>query len=201
MVTTILVPLDGSPLAERALPAATALARVLEGRLMLLRVTATPRLGDWPEAEAEAATYLAEVAGRLEAEGLTVETRLHHVYHMFYEGIVRAILNEADQAGDALIVMSTHGRGGLGRWLFGSIADEILRQAEVPVLMVPATAKQTLPTDRPPRILVPLDGSPLAEEGLDRAGQLTEQLGAELHLLQVVEPPHYGYAEAFPMIF
>ena len=76
-----------------------------------------------------------------------------------------------------------------------------MHQAEVPVLLVPATAKQTLPTDRAPRILVPLDGSPLAEEVLDRAGQLAEQLGAELHLLQVVEPPHYGYAEAFPMIF
>jgi nucleotide-binding universal stress UspA family protein len=95
--------------------------------------------------------------------------------------------------------MATHGRSGVGRMLYGSVADQVLRQAEVPVLLVPAHIDHDWPTDEPLNILVPLDGSPLAEAALASALPLTEAFAAKIHLLRVAEPPTYpmygdGYA-------
>jgi nucleotide-binding universal stress UspA family protein len=88
-----------------------------------------------------------------------------------------------------LIVLTTHGRSGLGRWLYGSVADGVLRRAPVPVLLVPATCEHRWPGGRPRRLLVPLDGSAYAEEALAPAAQLARAAGAELRLLRVAELP------------
>ena len=84
--------------------------------------------------------------------------------------------------------MSTHGHGGLGRWLYGSVADEVLRRVPVPVLLVSAVCAQTWAQDQPLRVVAPLDGSDLAEEALGPARDLAATLGNELLLLGVVEP-------------
>ena len=81
--------------------------------------------------------------------------------------------------------------GRAGRVVYGSVADDVLRHAEVPVLLVPPMLDHAWPTDRPLTVLVPLDGSDLAEAALESAGLLAEGLGARLHLLQVVQPPTY----------
>ncbi len=65
-----------------------------------------------------------------------------------------------------LVVMSTHGRSGIRRWIYGSVADEVMRRAPVPVLLVPAACPGEWPSNRAPRVLLPLDGSELAEGAL-----------------------------------
>ncbi len=149
MYELILVPLDGSELAETALPHAEEIARRFQARVLLLRAvvsahqvvaeTATP---DAPrlsldvaqrrqEAEVEAAEgYLGSISHRLVAAGLRVETQVA-------EGPpAAAILEYAAEAHVSLIVMSTHGRGGLRRLVFGSVADEVLRSSHLPVLLL-----------------------------------------------------------------
>src|SRR5581483_980156 len=189
MLQTILVPLDGSRLAEQALPYAMRLARSSGGRLVLVQATLTAPLPGQAELVARAAaTRRAEIeldvlVDRLRGEGLTAEARV------YYENAATAILDAAAQEDADVIVMSTHGRSGLGRWIYGSVADRVLRTAPIPVLFVPAACAGNWPTDRPLRVLVPLDGSPLAEEALGPAGELAQALGAELLLLQVLEYP------------
>src|SRR5262249_13967454 len=84
------------------------------------------------------------------------------------------------------IVLSTRGRSGLGRWLYGSVADGVMRHAGVPVLLVPAACKMRgWPIDRALRILVPLDFSALSEAVLPPATELAAPFGAEIVLLSV----------------
>jgi len=195
MLNTILLPLDGSPLAERALTYATMLARRSEATIVVLsavqrgsswgRDTHSSEVDTWDRAE----TYLGDIAGRLGASGVSVET------HVADEDPVHAILDAAIRFKADLIVMSTHGRGGLGRMLYGSVADQILRRASVPVLVVPSIVEHSWPAEGPHQILVPLDGSEFASEALQAAGLLTETRGSALTLLRVVQPvpyPLYG---------
>jgi nucleotide-binding universal stress UspA family protein len=192
MLTTVLAPLDGSPLAERVLPFALGLARATGARLLLLRAAqARPRPGGDPRADAldalgEAETYLDGVARRLDAPDLTVDTAAP------YGDAAQAVVDEAARRRVDLIAMSTHGRSGVGRWLFGSVADHVLRHAAAPVLLVPTAAVCRWPADAARRILVPLDGSALAPAALGPAADLARLLDGELLLTQVVVPPQYA---------
>jgi nucleotide-binding universal stress UspA family protein len=87
--------------------------------------------------------------------------------------------------------MATHGRSGPARWLYGSVADQVLRRAPVPVLTVPPDAAGVWPADRPPTLLVPLDGSTLAEAALEPTAELAASLGSALVLVQVIPFPPY----------
>jgi nucleotide-binding universal stress UspA family protein len=189
MARTILVPLDGSPLAERAIPYAAALARGNGARLVLVRAVLARALpgadmtsGDIAAIE-EAETVLAAEAARLRAAGIEAEP------YVYCDAADAAIVDAARHHRADLIVMSTHGRGGLQRWLYGSVADSMLRQVDVPVLLVPAACKTVWPPERQPRLLVPLDGTPLAEEALGAIREVLGPLGGDLVLLTVVEPP------------
>lgn len=199
MLKNILVPLDGSELAERALPYATALGRRAAGAVLLVRAVraqAVPAVDPGPAqvTVADRATVeLNEVVERLRGEGLRAEA------HVYDEAAAAAILDASRRLQAGLVVMSTHGRAGLGRWIYGSVADDVLRHSEVPVLLVPPHCEHAWPANRPLRVLVPLDGSELAEAALRTAELLAETSAAELVLLRVVEPPIYplygdGYA-------
>src|SRR5204863_2713891 len=84
------------------------------------------------------------------------------------------------------------------RCVYGSVADQILRRADVPLLLIPAACETAWPIDRALRILVPLDGSKFAREALDPANELADLLDGDLLLLQVAEPPDYGlHSEAY----
>jgi nucleotide-binding universal stress UspA family protein len=134
-------------------------------------------------------------AARLRELGLDAET------HVYYDNPVPAILDASRRQHVDLIVLSTHGRSGLGRVIYGSVADDVLRHAEVPVLLVPSMLDHAWPTDRPLTVLVPLDGSTLSETAIESAGLLAEGLGARLHLLQVLQPPTYPlYGEGYVYI-
>jgi nucleotide-binding universal stress UspA family protein len=133
---TVLVPLDGSRLAEGALAMALGFGR--EGaKLVLLRATEAHGTAFVDAAEAqvlavrEAEEYLASVAGRLRRQGVAdVETSV------WYGNAVDAIADGAHFRKADLIVMSTHGRSGLGRLILGSVAESVLRATSTPILLL-----------------------------------------------------------------
>jgi nucleotide-binding universal stress UspA family protein len=134
-LTALILPLDGSPLAESALPYAEDLAQRLSTAMVVVRSVAfpgvyidekTPLTG-----EIEATIYLRSVADRLRGEGVAVETKI-------FGGLpVPHILALAQQIPDSLVVLTTHGRSALTRWFVGSVAEGVVRAAEVPVLVIP----------------------------------------------------------------
>ena len=199
MLSTIIVPLDGSDFAARALPHATALARSSGAKLVLVRVL-THRASGSAADEMEAIRAALNVdADAIRADGMRVETIMRRVHPVHADDVARAIAEIADDQQAELIVMSTHGRSGLGRWVYGSVADSVLQQSTTPVLLVSPHVDSLPPTDRRLRVLVPLDGSQLAEEAIEAADLLTGALDTELTVLQVVETPTYplygdGYA-------
>lgn len=187
---TILVPLDGSTLSEGALPTATALARKTGARLVLVKAAWPPAVvGPAPVEEQfgdvrEAQLYLEDVAADLRAEGYTVKTAVH------YTPVAQGILTEVEVSQADLVVMTTHGRSGLGRWIFGSVAEAVMAHSPVPVWLVRANlphALDTLALERP-RLIVPLDGSTFSEAILEPARELAHTLDATLVLLRVVMP-------------
>jgi nucleotide-binding universal stress UspA family protein len=187
----ILVPLDGSELAERAVPVAAELSRRADAGLLLAHVHAPlspdpihmeglPLLDEElrPLRRQHEQAYLADVSRRLGA-GLAISTLL-------LEGPVAAALAaQARSSGARLVVMTTHGRGGFERAWLGSVADEMARISPVPLLLL-----RPEPGARPGpfrRILVPLDGSPLAEAILESAVAFARlEPESELLLLRVV---------------
>lgn len=140
MYKKILVPLDGSKLAEVVLSHVERLAWELGSSLILLRVVRPPRSGDYPwqeemmalsqEREAvfkrEARTYLAARRGELREKSIEVSTQV-----IISDAVAAAILDSADQEEVDLIATSTHGRSGLSRWVYGSVAD-----ADCPILLI-----------------------------------------------------------------
>jgi nucleotide-binding universal stress UspA family protein len=146
LYTRLIVPLDGSMLAESALPEAKKMAALTGAELLLLRVidySSKDRLGDFgllyeyeamdkavKEEHELASAYLADRAKRVADESYTVTTKV-------IDGIAAKAIVGLAQPGD-LIVMATHGRTGMKRWFIGSVAEEVLRHATVPVLLVHA---------------------------------------------------------------
>jgi nucleotide-binding universal stress UspA family protein len=193
MNRSILVPLDGSAFAEHALPVALPLARSSGARLHLVTVStplveafveglafSTAELTDELTARHEA--YLTSVAKRLRERGFEqIETRVVH-------GDVVPCLCELLGKEDHLVVMATHGRGALGRFWMGSVADEMVRRAPAPLLLVrpgegpPDLGRELLPE----RVLLPLDGTPLSEKVLGPVVELLAGRGAEVVLMRAV---------------
>jgi nucleotide-binding universal stress UspA family protein len=201
MIERILVPLDGSALSEQALAQAAALARLFGAQLILARVPEailTPLLsaGVWVTVPAEtqaevdeAAEYLQAVAARPELAELVAERVTPP--RPVADGLLDAVAGSRAN----LIVATTHGRTGLGRVVLGSIAAKLVHAAPVPVVLVPA-AEPALPVPSFRRVLVPLDGSALAEKALGVAGEVVRAAGGELFLTRIPTVP--GYASALP---
>ncbi|MDI3341797.1 MAG: universal stress protein [Sphaerobacter sp.] len=174
MIGTVVVPLDGSPLAEEALPYAAAIAERSQAPLHLLRVIPP----DAPAAaEEEARRYLREKA-RTFGDRVQLSVHIGHP--------AEQIIDSAAEMSDPIIVMTTRGRSGIGRWIYGSVADQVVRAAEVPVLLIRSGMPRRA-TDTFRRILVPLDGSAYAEAALPVAVQLARAFDAELVLVRVAE--------------
>ena len=194
MYTSILVPLDGSALSERALPVALGLAQRSDARVKLFHAHESPPSPTGPLAFETPLDHdaAAEVRASLDAlaRRLTVASGLD-VCVVVRGGLAAASLLEyADTSGADLIVMATHGSGGLGRIWLGSVASEVVHRASVPVLLigpqtrVPSTGSQ--PGFR--RIVVPLDGTEVAEAALDHAAILGTPGETLVMLVRVVVP-------------
>jgi nucleotide-binding universal stress UspA family protein len=146
-VKTILVPLDGSILAEGALQSAVSLARKERARLVLLRAAEAHTLPTADQVEAqvhvmrEAEAYLAGVRDRVRAAGLADVELV-----AWYGPPAEAILEGARSRDVDLIVMSSHGRSGVASLVLGSVATSVLRGARVPLLLIgPATPRSETP--------------------------------------------------------
>jgi nucleotide-binding universal stress UspA family protein len=199
---TILIPLDGSDFGEHALPLALSIARRGRLRLGLTHVhhlvipPATPDGGMFfaPEVDKlvreQEAAYLEAVSDRIAAVWDGPVTRA-----LLEAPVADALCQHAHTIGAALVVLCTHGRGGVARAWLGSVADRVLRQSTVPTLVVHPTAGPTDLRSEPPleHILIPLDGSPLAEQAIDHALWLGRLTGARYTLLRVVEPIMHGF--------
>lgn len=192
MFKQLLIPLDRSPLSEQAVGRAAAIARATKASVDLVLVHepfGTPiNVGLPGDADdfANERDYLESVARELRT-GASI-----HVTCAVLRGAASEMICErAKNVGADLIVMTSHARTGLGRMWLGSVADSVVRNASIPVLML-------RPVERAPeeaaakhlfkRVLVPLDGSNLAAEALGPATDLARACGAELTLLRVVAP-------------
>ena len=184
MLTTILVPVDGSPLARQALPFAMRLAVAAHGWIILARIT-RPRHIAPTEEERSSVAELNALAEQARAARIPVDVCIRHAYQADTSQAIAELV--AERRAD-VVVMATHARAGLGRLMQASVAEAVLRRVEVPLMLVPPRAAVAWPTDRPLKILVPLDGSPLAEEALGTAAELATVLRAELVLVRVLEP-------------
>lgn len=202
MYRTIMVPLDRSPFAEQALPFALALAD--DGAAVhLALVHYLPGLMDSPDlppeifeqADAEVrlteSTYLEDLAARIATDRpVSVRPRL------LQGPVVSALQDYLREVRADLIVMSTHGHGGLKRAWLGSVTDALLRRSTTPLLLIrpletPEPAVPEAVGARAPfqHVVVAVDGSPIAEEAAVQAASFAQANTARLTLLRIVKPP------------
>lgn len=145
MYKKILVPLDGSKTAEGVLPHAKALAYSEGAEIVLLTVAANPQM-DFvfsdpaiaekaiAEQEDRSKKYISDIESQLKNAGFKVSSMLR------VGAVADVILKSAEEAQVDVIAMSTHGRTGPARWLLGSVADRVVRNSKVPVLLIRARA-------------------------------------------------------------
>lgn len=215
---TILIPLDGSELAEQVLPVVPPLARMLRAGVHLLRVVEDAdvyrRPTDYPSPHYPLYGYAmyghAMYAPTLEAEDESALCRrAHEQVGGYLEGLAQSLrikgleVTTSVQFGDpaahivelatsqqaAMIAMVTHGDSGIRRWVRGSVTERVIQTSHTPVFIMHAQARPVAEViDTLQHILVPLDGSDLARQVLPIATELARQTGAEIHLLRVVAP-------------
>jgi nucleotide-binding universal stress UspA family protein len=192
MFKHLLVPLDGSHLSETALPAAAYLAHVMNASVMLIHIIehnapkevhSERHLTDPQEAEA----YLEEIARRAFPPEIKVEM---HVHSSEVSRIAPSIVEHAEEMHDDLVVMCTHGKGGVRDWIYGSIAQQVTGMKKTPVFLIRPNPNEESRDYQIRKILVPLDRIPEHEQGLPLAIDLAKACGADLHLVMVV--PTFG---------
>ena len=198
MYSKVIVPLDGSELAERAVPYAQLVARGLSIPIELVEAfdvipPAVPNQGSFyalnrvlDEARQRSQHYLSRVQEALRTAGHAASSAtLPGAPH-------QAIVDRADADPNALIVMSTHGRGGFSRWALGSVADKVLHTVPNPMLIVRSGASGAASSEIAiETVLVPLDGSDLAETSLEHAVNLAIAVDAAVALARVTHTQDY----------
>jgi nucleotide-binding universal stress UspA family protein len=197
MFDPILVPLDGSQLAECVLPHSIAIARAFDAEITLLRMleknpTSAPApmfdLLNWQIKKTQAALYLEKTRAQLQGLGFQVQTVVR-------EGLVaKGITEYAQSQGIKLIILSSHGRSGLTPWGLSSTSQKVILSAQTSLLIVRAHQMAANPNELSEtpgyqRILVPLDGSQRAENALPIITQLARSHQGQIHLVQVVQTP------------
>jgi nucleotide-binding universal stress UspA family protein len=185
--TKILVPLDGSKLAEQILPYARALAEAFRIPVELLRVD-EPELIPPYSLPPQAGDYLEEIGGRYFPPSVEVN-------HAVEPGKpAEVIVDRAGTAPGTLIAMATHGGSGIRRWLLGSVASKVVQTAESPLLLVrPIEGNDPAKPVRLNGIYVPLDGSGLAERVLPHVKELARKMNLEVCLVRVFPSPPESY--------
>jgi nucleotide-binding universal stress UspA family protein len=185
---TVLVPLDGSQVAESALDHLAYLQPLGALKVKLISV--------WEEFERDE-TKLRDVVERRKRGAALLKSYLHEVSQrvplddLDTVAIVRngdvatRIIREANQADTDVVLISTHGRSGLELFRLGSVADKVIRGTAKPILIARPDERHVAPKS----IIVPLDGSDLAEEALPVASMLADAYGASLHIARVVTNP------------
>jgi nucleotide-binding universal stress UspA family protein len=203
MYRDVLVPLDGSTFSERALSCALPIARLSAGTIRLLLVhepiaryaveIAPTRLIDrWEDRQRDReARYVEQRAMALRSAEVTVVAELQ-------EGDAADEIARRAGAGVDLLVMSTHGRGGVDRIWAGSVADDVMRHVRLPLILVPPTGSDPSPPSvgsgapveiAPTHIVAATDGSPAAAGAVEHAARLARLFNARLTVVRAVTPP------------
>lgn len=194
MFDPILVPLDGSLLAECVLPHAIAIARAFNARIILLRVLEKNQangsaqifnLLNWQIKKTEAKLYLEKIRARLLKSQLQIEATV-------LEGLVAESITEfAESQGVKLIILSSHGRSGLSQWRISSVTQKVIFSAPTSILIIRAhqPAANELMEQPYRQILVPLDGSWRAENVLPLTTLMARFHKAQIHIVHVVKKP------------
>lgn len=195
MYTRILIPLDGSKTAEKVLPYARYLAATLKLPVELLEVIDVAEIAR--RISPEKSHFINTV---LENVIRSSEQYLSGVASTFPKADVKCtvekgwaeevIIEKAAADKGTLISMATHGRSGINRWLLGSVAEKVLRGATSPLLLVRASEDAKTEGEAPlSSVIVPLDGSELAEQGLSAVAELAKQLQLEVVLFRAYTIP------------
>jgi nucleotide-binding universal stress UspA family protein len=199
----ILVPLDGSELAEGAVPYAVALARALGERIVLLTA--------WEGTESELGVEFPAMAIEIEQAATAhftqyldgIKQRIGEKASV--ETMIRAgdaseeVLKAADELQARMLVIATHGRSGIGRWFYGSTASHLLRHASVPVVAVGPNALEAKKAEVTVKhVMVPLDGSDISEKALPVATKLAGAFNARVSLVRAVRWAVQAYPYAMP---
>lgn len=174
-MTTIVVPLDGSTFSERALrPACSIAARLGHSRVVLVNC-AHDDIGH--------ARHHLDDRARLFSDVVQVETRL-----VDHKDPADAILSTVASEGDATLCMATHGRGGIGATVLGSVANQVVCRSTRPLVLVGPQCRTALLPAEHGRMLVCTDASPLADSVIPVAREWSDRLRVQLWLAQVVPP-------------
>jgi nucleotide-binding universal stress UspA family protein len=202
-MNTILVPLDGSGLAEQVLPSVRMLAPILGAKVKLLQVVLEvdqyylamdfelsgpfasqrgQRLSSWDVLRLSAESYLERQVAQLRAAGVEAS------FDVQLGAPAEIIVEVAAREHASLIAMATHGYSGIKRWALGSVTDKVVHAANIPVFVVRGMEHPPIGERSLRRILVPLDGSALARQALPLAAELAASTHAELILLTVHAP-------------
>ena len=206
MFKVIMAPTDGSDLERPAIALAVRLAKRFDAELRLVRVETPPVAVDPTSSPGvleitEETLAEARRARRGKLEALGAECRALgeiRVTTALEDGIVSpTLIDYAKRVSADLIVMSSHARGGLQRVALGSVTDYLIRRADIPVLVVKPSVSSADgdPSQTFNRILVPLDGSTLAEQILPLVASLASRLSATVNLVYVLTPLTYAQKE------
>ncbi len=192
IIKNLLVPLDGSVLAESVLPVVSKLAHMINVSVTFIHVIEK----DAPEKihgqkhltkPDEAEKYLKSIA----ASDLFKDISLHlHVHETSVEDVSRSIFEHTKELNQDLVVMCTHGSGDLHKILFGSIAQQVISMGNIPVLLINPEYKNSVQNCNFKTFLVPLDGNPEHELALNYTSMLAKICGAKIHLLSAI--PNFG---------
>lgn len=203
--TKILVPLDGSPLSESILPYAESFAEKLNTPIELLHVIDLDAIRTYFDAQqgrpidevqeqmkARATEYLQKVAASLPNTFTSRQT-------VVLGSAPVVILAQAEKEKGTLLAMATRGYSGAKRWFFGSVADKVLHGAQTPLLLYKGSPEADLGKKATiKRVLVPLDGSGLAEQILPHVTALGKAMNLEVELLRIYSVPVMVAAPASP---
>jgi nucleotide-binding universal stress UspA family protein len=198
----IIVPLDGSELAEASLPYAAALAEALHTHLVLVTV--------WEGTESE-------LGATFPAMAMDIEKSATNYFSLYLDGIraryspadhardlvrmgdaTEQILKAIEETGARMAVIATHGRSGIGRWIYGSTAGRLMRSSPVPIIAVGPNVPARSDKTAVKHVMVPLDGSPLSEKALPVAAALASSLAAKVSLVRGVRWAVQAYPYSLP---
>jgi nucleotide-binding universal stress UspA family protein len=197
MAPRVVVPLDGSPEGERAVPFAQALAaRRQAGVTLVSAIEVALEFDAWADARKlsskdavqqwidERRAYLESVAKQFEGHDVQVEVRLGRP--------ADELVDFVDSLDDPVLVLTSHARTGLAQIVVGSVAFTIVHRVQCPVFVLRRSgADETVPSPDFTSVLVPLDGSALSEQALDTGLQLLGDPKPALHLVRAVETPRW----------
>jgi nucleotide-binding universal stress UspA family protein len=199
MYTRILIPLDGSKTAEEVLPYARTLANKLKVPVELIDVIDIVEFA--VHISAEKARYLEKMIEHEDRRSMDYLKEIANTFPGLSVNCVvekgraaEAIIDKAGADKGTLITMATHGRSGLDRWVLGSVTEKVLRAANNPLLLVRAAKPTASQEARLSSVIVPLDGSELAESVLPAVTELAKKLDLKIILFRAFNIPYSIYA-------